>query len=277
MVQMVNLINKKEELKEMMNNKTKVLVFLLLLATTIIGGMYIYNNRNTIRILKQYNPKTKVTDVSEYFIRNNDTIFQGKFTRYNSKGIKIAEGQFFNNEPVGKNTYFYDDGKLESIYHKKNSKVTTEVVEYYHTGKIKRYVMFDPFGHEAFIARYDEKGKIKNYEGYPLMEIYQYPIAHKDRFKIKSNQYLKVGDKLKYKYIIANIPNTKRSFKIENISTDNSKVKRTSVPVLPVQIDVEEILTKKGKNTIRSIVSYEFNYNIMPVFADTLSFNVNVN
>jgi len=261
----------------MMNNKTKVLGFFLLLTMTVIGGMCFYYNRNTIHTIKYYNPKTKATDVSEYFVRNNDTIFHGKFIRYNNKGIKIAEGQFFNNEPVGKTSYFYDDGKLESVYYKKNSKVTIEATEYYHTGRLKRYIMFDPYGYEAFIARYDEQGKIKNYEGYPLMEIYQYPIAHKDRFKIKANQYLKVGDKLKYNYIIANIPNTKRSFKIENISVDNSKVKRVLKHIIPVQINVEEVLTKKGKNTIRGIVSYEFNDNIMPVFTDTLSFDVNVN
>lgn len=87
---------------------------------------------------------------------------------------------------------------------------------------------------------------------------------------------LKVGDTLKYGYIIANIPNTKRSFKIENLGIDNSKVKRTQKHILPAEIDVEEVLTKKGKNTIRSIARYEFKDNITPVYNDTLIFHVNV-
>jgi len=261
----------------MENNRKKVIVFSVLLVIIIIGAIYFYNSKNTIHILKEYDSKTKITDISEYIIRDNDTIFQGKFTRYNMKGTKIAEGQFLNNEPVGKNNYFYENGRLNSVYYRKNSKITEEVTEYYPNGNVKRYVMFDPFGMETFIVRFDERGLTKNYEGYPLMEIYQYPIAHKDRFKINTKQDLKVGDTLKYSYLVAEIPNTNRSFKIENISVDNSKVKRTLVHIQPVKIEVGEVLIKKGKNTIRSIVRYEFKDKVTPVFVDTLSFDVNVN
>lgn len=261
----------------MVNNRKKILAFIILLAIAILGVVYFYNNKNTVCILKEYDPKTKITDISEYFIRDNDTIFQGKFTRYNQKGIKIAEGQFFNNEPIGKNSYFYEDGKLKSVYYKKNSKITEEVTEYYPNGKVKRYIMFDPFGLEAFIARYDEQGFIKSYEGYPLMEIYQYPIAHKDRFKIKTNQYLKVGDILKHKYLIANIPNAKRDFKIELVGSDNTSIKRTITKKPPVGIDVEEVLTKKGINTIKTTVEYKFNDSKKTVIKDSIYFEVKVN
>jgi hypothetical protein len=259
-----------------MNNRKKVLAFIILLAISILGVVCFYNNKNAVHILKEYNSKTKATDISEYFIRENDTIFQGKFTRYNEKGIKIAEGQFLNNEPVGKTYYFYEDGKLKSIYYKKNSKITEEVTEYYPNGKVKRYIMFDPFGLEAFIARYDEQGFIKSYEGYPLMEIYQYPIANMDRFRIKTNQFLKVGDILKHKYLIANIPNAKRSFSLELLGSDRLKNLRTVDSISIVQKDYGERLTKKGINKIRAIVQYEFNNKERTVIKDTVSFEVDV-
>ncbi|QYS92429.1 hypothetical protein JJC04_08320 [Flavobacterium covae] len=107
--------------------------------------------------------------------------------------------------------------------------------------------MYDDFGKSFFIIYYNEKGNVTKYKGYPQLETYQYKFSHPEQFKIKEQQYLKVGDKLKYSYLIANIPNAKRSFKIENISVDNSKVKRTLKHIEPCQWDVEEILTKKAK------------------------------
>jgi hypothetical protein len=136
--------------------------------------------------------------------------------------------------------------------------------------------MYDEQGKEVFIIYFDEKGATK-YDGYFQIETYQYKFANKKQFNITKDQNLKVGDTLKYSYLIANIPNSKRIFKIENINIDNSKVKRILKYVPPAQIDVEELLTKKGKNVIRSIVQYKFNDKVTPVFTDTLYFEVKVN
>lgn len=129
----------------------------------------------------------------------------------------------------------------------------------------------------AFIVHFDKKGNVLNFEGYPLMETYQYRIANKKRFKTKIEQYLKVGDTLQQQYIIANIPNTKRSFKIENLNADEVKTKRTFKKTSQTGIEVKELLIKKGINTIRAVVKYEFNDKEKTVINDTISFKVNVN
>ena len=257
-----------------MSKRNKIIIAIVAVGLLSLALLFFYNKSEKVYVLKEYDTKTKITDISEYVIRNDDTVFNGKFTRYNKKGIKIAEGNFLNGHIKGKCIYYYDDGKLESILYRKTSKITQESTEYYPTRKVKRYTMFDPFGLEAFIARYDEQSNIKSYEGYPLMEIYQYPIAHNEQFKIKTNQYLKVGDTLKHNYLVANIPNAKRSLNIELLGVDNSKIKRVVKQNPPVGIEVKEILTKKGINTIRSIVEYKFNNKEKTVIKDTLTFNV---
>lgn len=268
-------------MKEKINIKQmkKNYKFLIALSVIIIGliAIYFYNSKEEVYTLKCYDSKTKITDISEYVIRDNDTVFHGKFNQYNEKGIKIAEGNFVNGEPNGKSIYYFDDGKIKSVHYRINSKITLESCLYYPNGKIERYALYNPVGESIFIVNYDENGVVKNYDGDPQIEIYQFKFAHKKQFNIKEDQRLKVKDILKHSYIVANIPYAKRSFKIENVGVDNSKVKRTQKNILPAQIDVEEVLIKKGKNTIRSIVRYEFNDKITPVLSDTISFDVNVN
>jgi antitoxin component YwqK of YwqJK toxin-antitoxin module len=261
---------------KMMNKRYNII---LVVVTIVIIGLitlfFCFKNEK-VNILTRYNPKTKEIYKMRYFIRNGDTIIQGKAIIYNEKGIKVAEGNFVNNVLKGNYISYFNNGNIKSILYKKDNKITEETTEYYPNGKVKRYIMFDPFGLEAFIARYDEKGNIKSCDGYPLMEIYQYPIAHKKQFNIKINQYLKVGSVLKHNYLIANIPNAKRSLKIENISIDSANVKRKIISKPATNIYVEEILTKKGKNTIRAIIQYVFNDNLTPVLNDTISFDVEV-
>lgn len=259
-----------------MNKKYK---FLIVLSIIIIGliTIYFYSGKEEVCTLKYYDAKTKITDVSEYVIRDNDTVFHGKYSQYNEKGIKIAEGNFVNGEPNGKNIYYFDNGKIKSVHYRINSKITLESSLYYPNGKIERYALYNPVGESIFIINYDKNGVVKSYDGDPQIEIYQFKFAHKKQFNIKKDQHLKVKDIIKHSYIVANIPYTKRSFKIENVSVDNSKVKRTQKNILPAQIDVEEILIKKGVNKIRAIVEYKFNDKVTPVLNDTISFDVNVN
>lgn len=268
-----------EHLKKL-NKKQKIISVVVF--GLIVYSLYlvIFNNINSNKektyILKEYNTNKRLIGTNEYIIRNGDTILNGKFINYNEKGNKIAEGTFVNGNIFGSSIYYYDNGKVEEMHFRKNKDITLESIWNYPNGKIERYVLYNDFGDTFFIMKYDKYGVVDSYKGIPQIEIYQYRFSHKEEFNIKEDQYLKVGDKLKYSYIVANIPNAKRTFKIENISVDNSKVKRTQKNILPAQIDVEEVLTKKGKNTIKSIVRYEFNDKVTPVFTDTLSFDVNV-
>jgi len=242
-----------------------------------IISIFSYFKSERVYTLKEYDSKGILIGTNEYIIKNGDTIMHGKFINYNEKGVKISEGQFLNNEVNGKCFYYYDNGRLKSIHYRKDSKINLESLEYYSNGKEKRYTLYDDFGRDFFQINYDSLGNIKSNIGPPMIEYYQFKFLHKEQFNKISNQKLKIGDILKCKYIVANIPNAKLSFKIENISIDNSKVKRTQKYIAPAQIDVEEVLTKKGKNTIRSVLKYEFNDKITPAFIDTLSFDVNVN
>jgi hypothetical protein len=257
-----------------MNRKHKIIVLLTIIVLSWVFGFF-YLKTEKLYSLKQYYPDTKQTDMSEYVIRNGDTIFQGKFINYNEKGIKIAEGQFIDNEPNGICSYYYDSGKIESVHYRKNSKIIEESFFYNPNGLLEKYAIYDDFGKSSFIISFDEKG-VKKYTGYPMLEVYQYKFTHKKQYNIKTEQVLKVGDTLKYKYLVANIPNAKRSLKIENISLDNTIVKRIITKKPPVGIDVKEIIIKKGINTIRAIVKYEFEDKITPTFNDTISFKVEV-
>ncbi|MCV9931437.1 hypothetical protein OIU80_04020 [Flavobacterium sp. LS1R47] len=253
-------------------------IILVVISVTLFGVLLFHFcfKDDRVHTLKQYFPDTKTTDISEYIIRNGDTIFEGKYSRYNKKGIKIAEGQFIDNEPNGICSYYYDDGKIESTHYKENSKITLESTFYDTIGLINKYVMYNDFGKSCFIISYDEKG-VREYRGYPILEVYQYKFTHKKQYNIKTEQLLRVGDTLKYQYLLANLPNTKRSFKVENMSIDDRDIKRTTKHNAPTRVNVEEILIKKGTNTIRAIVKYEFVDKITPVFNDTLTFDVNVN
>lgn len=245
--------------------KIYVIVLVIILSLIIL---FFYFKDEKVYTYEEYSPSGKLISSNEYVIRNGDPILQGKSVRYNQEGIKIAEGQFVDNEPNGKFLYYFDDGKIESIQFKKNSKITEESTFYNSNSLIRKYIFYNDLGQPYFSIDFDEKGPRK-YEGPTIKEIYQY--------RIKDDQQLKVGDVLKYHYLIANIPNTKRTFKIENISLDDIKVKRTITKKIPTRIIVEEVLTKKGKNTIRAITQYKFNDNVTPAINDTIIFNVNVN
>lgn len=266
--------NKKGIMKKKLNNKVIFLILSILILGFIIA--FYYFKENKVYTLKEYNSAGQLIGTNEYIIKSGDTILNGKFINYNEKGTKISEGQFVNGNINGKCSYYYDNSKIEEIHFRKNKDVTLESTFYNPNGLLEKYVVYDDLGKSSFIIHFDEKGVTK-YDGYFQIETYQYKYANKSKFNIAEDQNLKIGDTLKYSYIVANIPNAKRSFTIENVGLDNAKVKRTTKKVDPCQIDVKEVLTKKGRNIIRSIVKYEFNDRVTPVFTDTLSFNVNVN
>lgn len=243
-------------------------IILVVVFTTILFSIlfFFYKDKNT-NVLKKYDPETKETITIEYILKHGDTIFQGKFINYNEKGNKTYEGIFINGHLSGKTIYYFDNGIIKSIYYYKNSKIIEENIDNFPSGKIMRYTSYFDSNLSTFIIRFDKRGNVESYKGYPIIEIYQYK---------KTNQYLKVGDTLKHKYIVANIPNAKRSLRIENIGIDNTKAKRTFKKTSQVGLEVKEILTKKGINKIQAIVKYEFNDTKMTVINDTISFEIEV-
>jgi hypothetical protein len=225
---------------------------------------------------KKYYPDSQETYLHEYIIRNGDTLLHGKFMVYNKIGCKVAEGNIINNVPKGKFIYYYGNGKIESIKYVIDKKRNAEYHWYYPNGKIKKYAFFSNYEEPIFLISYDEKGPIK-YEGPTLDRIYQGKINSKKQPNVKNDTHFKVGDTILHQYLIANIPQAKRSFKVVNIGIDNTQVKRKITSKPPTTIDVTEVLTTKGKNTIRAVVKYEFEDKVIPAINDTLTFDVQVN
>lgn len=257
----------------MKNTKTLIIISITILVLFLLCCNF---KEEKVQTLNEYSPYGKLLGTNEYVVRNGDTIMNGKFINYNKNGIKVSEGNFVENEPNGVCLYYYDSGKIKASHYRKNSKITEESIFYNQNGLIEKYVIYDDFGKTSFIISFDEKG-VREYEGYPILEVYQYRFSHKEQYNIKGDQVLKIGDTLKYKYLLANIPNAKRSFQIQNISVDNAKVKRIISKEPPTGINVAEVLTKRGVNTIRAMVQYDFNDKITPIFRDTISFKVTVN
>lgn len=256
------------------NKKTVLTVLLFLL---IFSLFFYFINDKKLQTLIRYNDKNNVKSVSQYFIRNGDTVLNGKSINYNSNGVKISENNFVNNRINGLSVYYFESGKPESIHYLKNCNTVLESKWYYNNGNVRKYLLFDDFGKPTFIINFNEKGEIKNYDGLPLAEIYQYKIKYKNKFKIKTNQYLKVGDVLKYKYFLANIPYSSRNFKLESVGYENSNIRRTIRNNLPAFIDVEEVLVKKGRYAIKAVVEYKFNDKNKTIIKDSAFFEVKVN
>jgi uncharacterized protein YxeA len=259
-----------------MSKIKKIILGLLAIIILFLIVLFFFFKNEKIHVLKRYDIKTKETTTFEYIIKNKDTILQGRFTCYNEKGNKTNEGTFINGYIRGKSIYYYDNGNIESIDYIKNSKITEESTYNFPNGNVRKYLMYDDFGILDFFIHYDELGNMKSYEGLPLIETYQYKIARKEKFKTKVEQYLKIGDTLKQQYLIANIPNAKRSLKIENLNVDNTKVKRTFKKTSQTGLEVKEVLIRKGINKIRAVVKYEFNDKEKTVINDTISFKVEV-
>jgi hypothetical protein len=258
----------------MLNKKSKWLI-LSVVSFGVIVFFYYYTGEKK-QILKRYDPKNKVTHIFEYKIEDGDTILHGKSTKYNENGKLIAEGNFVNGQTYGKWHYYYDNGNIEAIHFRTKNEANAESIWNYPDGKVERYVLFDEYKNPVFLVRYDKQGGVKSYEGLPLIETYQFKIARKEKFKTDFIQYLKVGDTLKYKYLIANLPNAKRDFRIELLGSSNSNIKRKIEINPPSVLNVAEVVTKKGINSIKAIVKYKFDDIEKTIICDTITFDVEV-
>jgi len=257
--------------------KTKYRVVFLVLSIVIIGFIVFnkHSNNDRVYILKEHNSEGKLLGTNEYIIRNGDTILQGKFIRYNENGIKIADGQFKHNEPNGVCSYYFDNGKIRTIYYRKDSKINLESTYFDQKGFINKYIMCDSLGKTAFVIKFEDKA-VKMFDGYSIWPVGQYKLINKKQIKIKTEDVLKVGDTIRYNYLVANIPNAKRSFKIENSVGDNPRAKRIIKSKLPAEIIVEEVLNKKGINRIKIIAQYTFEDKVTPNLNKEVTFDINV-
>lgn len=257
--------------------KTKYKIMLIGFSIILLGLIVLLCcvKEEKVHTLKKYYPASKETVIFEYIIKGTDTIAQGKSFFYNEKGVKICEGNFVNNVPKGRWITYYDNGKIRCISYSIARNRDAESLWYYPNGKIEKYVFFNIHQEPIFLINYDEKGPTK-YEGPTIKKIYHGKLNPKKQGNIRDNQYFKIGDTLIHKYLVANIPHTKRNFKVENIGIDNAKVKRKITSKPPTTIEIKEVLSKKGKNIIIAIVQYEFNDNLTPVINDTVSFDVEV-
>lgn len=134
--------------------------------------------------------------------------------------------------------------------------------------------MFDNFGKSVFIINY-ENNIVNKYEGYAIWPLSQYKLI-KNRPKLIKGDTLNVGDRIKYNFLVANIPYSKKTFKVETIGLKNFKIKRKIKNVDPNEVVIEEILSKRGLNRIKAIVQYQFRNKVTLVLNDTVSFDIYV-
>lgn len=257
-----------------MIKKYKFGILILILFFVIISVFFYFKNEK-VYVFKEFNSTGQLIGTKEYVLRDGNAIIHGKFIDYNIKGIKISEGQFLNGHIYGKTSYYYDNGKIEEVHFRKDKETTLESTYYNRNGLIKEYFMFDDFGKTVFFIAFDGKA-VKKYDGYSIWPLGQYRLVNKKQYKIKTGDVLKVGDVVVHDYLVVNMPNSKRTFKIETMGVDNSKVKRIISKKLPTRMVVEEIVTKKGLNRIKAIAQFTFNDKETPVLNDTVSFDVYV-
>lgn len=117
------MINKRKT-----TNKYKIVISFLLLVIFAILIFVFFFKEVKVYTSHEYNSKGQLIAINEYVIRNNDTILNGKFERYNDEGIKVAEGNFFDGHMYGYCLYYYDDGKIEEKHFRKNKDITLESI-----------------------------------------------------------------------------------------------------------------------------------------------------
>lgn len=265
-------------LKDKFKRKATTIVVMLMAIGLILLVFFnkFKSNEEKVYVSEQYSSSGNLIGTNEYVMRDGNPIVHGKFINYNEKGIKIAEGQFIDGEINGICSYYYDNGEIESVFFRKNSKITLESIYYYPNGKIKKYVMFNDFGEPKFMVEYNENGVTMSYEGSSTYIVNQYKYNNKEEIEINAGDTLKLGDVIKFDYLLPNIPNTERTFTIEIEGVDSLKSKRIITKELPTRVIIEETLVKKGLNRIKMINQYKFNDNVAPTINDTIPFDIYV-
>lgn len=203
-----------------------------------------------------------------YYIKNNDTVLNGNYSKYDKQNKLIRTGKFINGESFGNYKEYFPNGRVESIRFIRNKMDVGETKWFYPNGNIEQYTFYDDFINPTFIAKYDQNGLFDKGDGYILLEIYQSKLRNQG----KQITY-KVGDKIRYQYMFPNIPHAERKFHIELKGFNNSKLKRVMRRIEPVTLDVEEEVVKKGKNTIMAYIEYKIKEKDNLIIKDSVRFD----
>ena len=148
--------------------------------------------------------------------------------------------------------------KIDSRLYTFNGKVVGNALDYYKTGKIKRYAFNSKFGNCIYAREYDSTGKI-SYEGGK-------PIA----IGITSDT-LKIGEYFKIHINIGQLPKWQVHLSVIDISDDKNDLIKSisgldelSDEVFSRGIYIKHVVTKKGKYKwlIKLDIVDEFNNNI---------------
>lgn len=201
--------------------------------------------------------------IYEIKIKNTDTILDGNFHIYTNNNILKRSGTFVNNEFYGLYKNYFNNGNVESIMYRNNGKDIGEATWYNEDGKLNDYKFYDKYGNLNFYIMYDTNGKISKAKGKVLFEIYQSLLINKE---------FNIGDTIKYQLTYPNIPKTSISLNIELLDFDNSKIERQITKIEPVVVQYKDIAVKKGLNTIRASIKYNFLDEKNITISDTISF-----
>lgn len=257
---MVNQLKLKRLKKMIIKSNIKTTAFLVL-----ISVFFSCKRDDKVNILRDYFPDDRIESEYEYIIKGRDTILEGKFVSYYEKGGKKSEGNYVNNHLKGKFISYFENGNIQVKHYVLNSKVNLESIWNYPDGKIERYILADDYGSASFIVKFDKTGAVESSQGMPVFEFYHY--------KKENKKTLNVGDLLTYKYMVANIPNSKRKFTITLEDFDNKQIVRKMTNREPTIIEVEEVVVKKGHNTIKAKLEIEFNDKFKTMIKDSISFD----
>ncbi|WP_347067849.1 hypothetical protein [Flavobacterium sp. WV_118_3] len=221
--------------------------------------------KNKENIIRKFSFNDGILSEYEYVIKDGDTILHGKVNLFDINGNEIGNGIYKNGKLNGEYITYFKNGKFREIRHYENDTIVGDRIYNFENGKIRKYIYHDKKGEVAFIVRFDEKGNVQSYEGHPLVDI--------EYFGVKDLNSLKIGDTLKYGYILANIPTAKSSLRIKLLDFDNSITLRRIDSKRRNTIKVQELVVKKGKNSIRAILKNEFNDSLKTSIVDSLRFD----
>jgi len=239
----------------------------LLCITVFFGSCKTENKENNV-FTKKFPEENKIVQYS-YILRGIDTVIQGKFIVYNKNKQKLAIGNYYNDKLSGKYTNYFSNGNISQIKYYDKDIIVGDRIFNYADGEVRKYVFHDYKSDPVFIVRFDKNGNVKSYEGKPLLD-----LKYLGKIDLDS---LKTGDKLKYAFVLADVPTAKKTLNIQLLGYDNSKINRVIGARNKSEIEVEERIVKKGKNSVKAILKFTFNDSLRTTITDSIKFDYFVN
>jgi antitoxin component YwqK of YwqJK toxin-antitoxin module/Tfp pilus assembly protein PilF len=132
----------------------------------LISETYFDNEGNALGVLN-YMPKENNFTL-EYLYKNKKTnikvdyvngVKHGKYISYDFYGNKYLEGQYANDVKVGKWTWFYENGEVESIRNYLNGNLNGESNDYHEDGSLEAKMFYDYGKATGTWVSYHKNGK----------------------------------------------------------------------------------------------------------------------